>query len=403
MLIASLLFIGCTAQVPDQPSVLLITLDGVRADRLGTYGHRPTETPNLDALAGAGTQFNRAYSTSTSRGPALLSILTGAPPPVHGQRMGGDTFGHGLAPSGWMGAMLKDGFEGVRVGVDSDVLKGWFTRFELNISDASSVSNRLIWMPVSIPDGDRDLPGRGYDIALHSLDEKIGKALDVWKAQQPSGPVIVVGLRGSLSGARYGAALGLTDDLVRVPMIIAGPGVQTEWVVDEPVSTVDLGAWMATRYSLDLPTHGTSPFQGGSTLPYSESTLGWSMFHAHLLQGFTTTDGRYTEATYGSWFPAGSDGVRGFPDPLSEYPEMESRLNGLRAGFGADEGLPPGAHSSPLDPAGLVGPISLVDKARKTMARGHIEGARRIVERLTVEHGDAPAVATLRQELQAIQ
>jgi hypothetical protein len=403
MLITSLLLIGCTAQVPDQPSVLLITLDGVRADRLGTYGHRPTETPNLDSLARAGTQFNRAYTTSTSRGPALLSILTGDPPPVHGQRIDGDTFGDGLTPSGWMDAMLKGGFDGVRVGVDTDVLKGIFTRFELNISDASSVSNRLIWMPLSIPDGDRDLPGRGYDRALHSIDEKIGEVLDVWKVQQPSGPVIVVGLRGSLSGARYGSALGLTDDLVRVPMIIAGPGVQTEWVVDEPVSTVDLGAWMATRYGLALPVHGTSPFQGGSTLPYSESTLGWSMFHAHLLQGFTGTDGRYTEATYGSWFPAESDGVRGFPDPMSGYPEMESRLSGLRAGFGGDEGLPQGAQSSSMDPAGLVASISLVDKARKAMARGHIEGARRIVERLAVEHGDAPAVETLRQELQEIQ
>tara|TARA_B110000495_G_C22474331_1_gene293733 strand:+ start:89 stop:355 length:267 start_codon:yes stop_codon:yes gene_type:complete len=88
---------------------------------------------------------------------------------------------------------------------------------------------------------------------------------------------------------------------------------------------------------------------------------------------------------------------------MSGYPEMESRLSGLRAGFGGDEGLPQGAQSSSMDPAGLVASISLVDKARKAMARGHIEGARRIVERLAVEHSDAPAVETLRQELQEIQ
>jgi hypothetical protein len=403
MLIAALLLIGCTAGVPDQPSVLLITLDGVRADRLGSYGHRPTETPNLDALAKAGTQFNRAYTTSTSREPALVSVLTGTPPPVHGHRFGGANFESGLAPLGWVGALLGKGFEGVRIGRESDVLAPWFSKSEGDIGVASDGSNRLIWLPIYLSDGERDLPGRAYDRALHSLDERVGEALDVWKVGQPLGLVIVVGLRGSLSGARYGAALGLTDDLVRVPMIVSGPNVRVEWVVDDPVSTMDLGVWIAGRYDLPAPAHGVSPFQGGSDLPYSESTVGWSMFHAHPLQGFTDLDGRYTEATYGSWFPAVSEGVRVFPDPQSEYPELAARLSGLRSGFGRDEGLPLEARTSTIDPAGLVASLSLVEKARKAMVRGHIDGASRIAAQLVSEHGDAPAVAQIRREIQALQ
>ena len=404
MLIAALVFLmGCTAGVPDQPSVLLITLDGVRADRLGSYGHLPTETPNLDSLARSGTQFNRAYTTSTSREPALLSVLTGSPPPVHGQRFDGVAFQGGLAPFGWVAAMLEKGFVGIRVGPKSDVLKEWFTRREGDFQIASDGPNRLIWLPIYLSDSARDLPGRAYDRALQSLDKQVGDALDVWKAQQPSGLVIVVGLRGSLSGARHGAALGLTDDMVRVPMIVSGPDVQTEWVVEDPVSNMDLGAWMAGRYGLAVPAHGVSPFQGGSALPYSESTVGWSMFHAHLLQGFTDIDGRYTEATYGSWFPAGANVVRGFPDPLSEYPEMAAQLKGLRTDFGGDEGLPLEAKSSTLDPAGLMGSMSLVAKARKALSRGHTDGASRITAQLVSEHGDVPAVIELRQAIQAGQ
>jgi len=403
MLIAAILMAGCTAGPTEQPSVLLITLDGVRADRVGSYGHLPTETPNLDALARSGTQFNRAYTPSTSREPALMSVLTGKPPPVHGLRIDGATFQGDETPAGWALALVEKGYEGVAVGPSENVSVSIFSRSEDDFNVASGVSNRLIWAPFSLPETERDLPGRAYDWAIHSLDERVGVVLDVWKKQQPSGLVIVVGLRGSLSGARYGAALGLTDDLVHVPLIVSGPGVQAEWVVDDAVSTMDIGAWMSERYKLTVADQGVSPFLGGSALPYSESTVGWSMFRSHLLQGFTEADGRYTEATYGSWFPAASGSVRAFPDPLSEYPEMASRLNGLRSGFGADGGLPAEAQTSVLHPAALVGAMSLVEKARKAISRGHIEGAKRIADRLASEHEGAPAVTQLQQDIQGLQ
>ncbi len=52
---------GC-AQPPAQPSFVLISLDTLRADRLGAYGYADAITPNLDAFAAEGVLFERAWA-----------------------------------------------------------------------------------------------------------------------------------------------------------------------------------------------------------------------------------------------------------------------------------------------------------------------------------------------------
>ncbi|MFT4979919.1 MAG: hypothetical protein ACI8S6_005831, partial [Myxococcota bacterium] len=52
-IVALLSLLGCQPQ-PPPPDILLITLDTVRADALGTYGRQPSPTPNLDAFARSG-------------------------------------------------------------------------------------------------------------------------------------------------------------------------------------------------------------------------------------------------------------------------------------------------------------------------------------------------------------
>jgi hypothetical protein len=45
-------------------SVLLITIDTLRADHVGSYGNTTARTPTLDAIARQGVRFDRAWATA---------------------------------------------------------------------------------------------------------------------------------------------------------------------------------------------------------------------------------------------------------------------------------------------------------------------------------------------------
>jgi arylsulfatase A-like enzyme len=65
-------------------NVLLITTDQQRADSIGAYGNPVCETPNLDALAAAGTRFDAARTQNPLCQPVRATILTGTYPSTHG-------------------------------------------------------------------------------------------------------------------------------------------------------------------------------------------------------------------------------------------------------------------------------------------------------------------------------
>ena len=64
----------------DPPNVLLITIDTVRADRVGAYGFAAAQTPTLDRLAREGVRFADATTQAPLTGPAHAAILTGQYP-----------------------------------------------------------------------------------------------------------------------------------------------------------------------------------------------------------------------------------------------------------------------------------------------------------------------------------
>jgi arylsulfatase A-like enzyme len=74
---------------PDRslPAVLLITIDTLRADHVGCYGHAGARTPNIDRLAEQGILFRQAVTHSPWTGPSHASILTGLLPQSHGARV----------------------------------------------------------------------------------------------------------------------------------------------------------------------------------------------------------------------------------------------------------------------------------------------------------------------------
>lgn len=85
---------GCRRPEPQLPaapgmSVLLISLDTTRADRLGCYGYAAAQTPNIDQLAAEGTLFEQCTTSVPGTLPAHTSLLTGLYPFAHGVRLNG--------------------------------------------------------------------------------------------------------------------------------------------------------------------------------------------------------------------------------------------------------------------------------------------------------------------------
>src|SRR5207247_1815980 len=69
---------------PSRPSVLVVLIDTLRADRLGCYGRTPSPSPTLDALAARGSLFEQNVAHAPWTMPSTASILTGLYPPAHG-------------------------------------------------------------------------------------------------------------------------------------------------------------------------------------------------------------------------------------------------------------------------------------------------------------------------------
>ncbi len=67
-------------------NVILISIDTLRPDRMGVYGHRPlgrTTTPYLDEFSSRGALFDNAVSTTSWTLPAHYSLMTGVPNDFH--------------------------------------------------------------------------------------------------------------------------------------------------------------------------------------------------------------------------------------------------------------------------------------------------------------------------------
>jgi arylsulfatase A-like enzyme len=66
-----------------RPSIVVITVDALRADRVGCYGYSKPTSPNIDQLLSQGLRFERAWTPEPLTGPAMCSMVTGLEPHVH--------------------------------------------------------------------------------------------------------------------------------------------------------------------------------------------------------------------------------------------------------------------------------------------------------------------------------
>jgi arylsulfatase A-like enzyme len=76
--------------------IVLISIDTLRADHLGIYGHRRNTSPNLDALASKGTVFEDVSTTAPWTLPAHSSMLTGFYPEQTRARTGQEVLGEDI-------------------------------------------------------------------------------------------------------------------------------------------------------------------------------------------------------------------------------------------------------------------------------------------------------------------
>jgi arylsulfatase A-like enzyme len=102
--VTSLPLLLLLAGAPTQPApraIVLVTIDTLRADRVGAYGHPRPTTPFLDRLALQGAVFENAFSSAVHTSPAHASLFTGLHPSQHGVRSNGQGFGE-AGPGGFL-------------------------------------------------------------------------------------------------------------------------------------------------------------------------------------------------------------------------------------------------------------------------------------------------------------
>lgn len=87
---------GGSGAAPGAPAagsgtVILISIEGLRADHLGCYGSTRATSPAIDALAAEGARFEWAFTQAPEGAAATASLLTGLYPTTHGVVDPGDS------------------------------------------------------------------------------------------------------------------------------------------------------------------------------------------------------------------------------------------------------------------------------------------------------------------------
>ena len=93
---------------PHRPNFLVFCVDQMQSYCLGCNGHPMVKTPNIDALAARGVNFNRGYCNNPVCMPSRATMITGKTPRQHGLLTNGNilspdvpTVTHALADAGY--------------------------------------------------------------------------------------------------------------------------------------------------------------------------------------------------------------------------------------------------------------------------------------------------------------
>jgi arylsulfatase A-like enzyme/tetratricopeptide (TPR) repeat protein len=332
------------------PNLVLVTLDTLRADHLGTYGYEPIETPEIDRFAREGVRFEEVASPVPITLPAHASILTGQIPPHHGVRNNG-TFrldasavtlaevlsAEGYATGGFIGSFVLDSRFGTAQGFD------FYTDFRAAEAETAStpfleierrgeevVEEATEWMRIQSrpffawihlydphspyeppePFASR-YPGRPYDGEIAYTDHVLGTLRRQIEEMGNLDDTLVVIL------ADHGEGLGehgetwhtyfVYDSTVRVPLILWAPGSlpagvvvqgQTSGIDVLPTSLSLLGIddpAAEARDGIDLRPMIIDPAAAGHPA-YTESLVPFLNFGWSELRGLRAGEWKYISA-----------------------------------------------------------------------------------------------------------
>jgi arylsulfatase A-like enzyme len=251
--------------------LVLITVDALRADHLGSYGYGRPITPNLDALARESARFTWAYAATPHTSYSVSSLMTGKymrPLLLQGVGADSDTFAHLMRLYGYRTAAFyppavffidTERFAGMRDrGLDFE-----YRRAELSDADqrADQIETYLgkvrperrifLWVHLFEPHepyvkhpehdlGDHDVDR--YDSEIASADQGIGRIIRAVRARRPQAIILFTADHGEEFGDHGGRYHGTTvyEEQVRVPLLISAPGLISPREINVPVQTIDL-------------------------------------------------------------------------------------------------------------------------------------------------------------------
>jgi len=318
-------------------NVLLVTIDTLRADALGSYGG-PARTPNLDALAARGTRFDFAHAHAVLTRPSHASILTGLYPYEHGVR---DHSGYrmkpgtptvatmlkrsGFATGAFVGGVplerrfgLDEGFDVYddrfgRTGNASD-----FTMAERPAGEVVEVALKWIgaqqgrwfaWVHVFDPHApytppppfDTEYAGRAYYGEVAYVDSALGPLFKAAGSTARPTVVVVTADHGEGLGDHGELTHGLLayETTLRVPLIICQltPGADTTHdaarVSHFPARHVDIVPTLLDAVHADVPStlHGRSLLPGAPLPPDGDVSSYFEAMSAMLNRGWAPLQG----------------------------------------------------------------------------------------------------------------
>jgi len=335
------------------PSVLLITLDTVRADHIGCYGYSRIETPTIDRLASDGVRFENAYTQVPITLPSHAVILTGTYPMFSGMRdftspplpVSIPTLAEMLRRSGYQTAAfvssfvlnamwgLNRGFEVYDddMGIDTNhprflfllARRGDYTtdRF-LTWLGRNGNKPFFAWLhlydahsPYRSPEPYHSrYSGRPYDGAIAFDDAQVGRVIDRLRALNLYDNTLIVLLsdHGESLGEHGESEHGffVYNATIHIPLVLKLPKqASRSLAVSQPVSSLDVASTVAQICK--VPAAESGSLQGRSLLGttvlgglragplqavYAESFYPLHSFGWHPLRALVTAELKYIDA-----------------------------------------------------------------------------------------------------------